>query len=375
MKSEHVGFRTVIFLVSSALLLISGTAPPNIFVQLETCTAAAKASALRAAGIYEPSSLEHFITLQGDRFILEDSAFPVRGINYYPSQYPWRRFLTETDLVTIESDFTLLADDGFNTLRIFLWNDALFQCPGSGAVPQPENLRRLDAILHEAAQANLRLIVTLNDLPRLATYALYTDPSHTREQTAYLIQRYRGEAAILAWDVRNEGDIDYGTHSSIRPVATKAQVLNWLDVTTTRIRSLDPNHLITAGWLYDAQATAPYVDFVSFHHWTGADSLSARVTDMRSATGKPLLLQEVGYSTQRMPEAAQADALHSIANTSDDLDLLGWLVWAAFDFPVDRSCYPTPCLSPDNGEHYFGLWRTDGTPKPALEALAPFLTQ
>jgi hypothetical protein len=59
-------------------------------------------------------------------------------------------------------------------------------------------------------------------------------------------------------------------------------------------------------------------------------------------------------------------ALESVITTSNQAGLLGWLVWTAFDFPVDRSCDPSPCLSPDNGEHYFGLWRVDGSRKPAL---------
>lgn len=355
-----------------ALLLVGGTSQHDDG-RLAICTQTVKDAALEAVGRYRPSDVEAFVTLADDRLVVGADDYRVRGVNYYPSRYPWRRFLTETDLATVEMELRLLRAAGFNTLRLFLWNEALFQCPGSGAVPRPDNIRRLDAIVETVAAHGFRIIVTLNDLPDLAIHSLYTDPAHVWAQTAFLVRRYRDEAAILAWDVRNEGDIDYGTHRSIQPVATKAQVLGWLDVTTARIRALDSRHLITAGWLYDAEATAPYVDFVSFHHWTSAEELAGRVEAMRSAIDKPLLLEEVGYSTQRVTEVEQASALMSVAATTDELGLLGWLAWAAFDFPVDRSCYPSPCLSPDNGEHYFGLWRLDYTEKPALNALHSFL--
>ena len=368
MKLAQAVFGRLVMVASVGLLLVGG-APQRQDLRLTVCTQTVKDAANEAVGRYQPSDLASFVTLDGDRFRVGADAYPVRGVNYYPSRYPWRRFLTEADLATVETELRLLRDAGFNTLRLFVWNEALFQCPGSGAVPRPDNVHRLDSIMRAAAAHGFRLIVTLNDLPNLAAYSLYNDPAHTRAPTDFLVRRYRDEAAILAWDVRNEGDIDYGTHRSIAPVAIKAQVLGWLAATTERIRALDSRHLITAGWLYDAEATAPYVDFNSFHHWTDAEELAERVAVMRAATDKPLLLEEIGYSTQRVGEVGQAAALESAVTTSESLGLLGWLVWAAFDFPVDRSCYPSPCLSPDNGEHYFGMWRLDYTPRPALEAL------
>ncbi|MCA9909931.1 MAG: hypothetical protein KC519_14840, partial [Anaerolineae bacterium] len=128
-------------------------------------------------------------------------------------------------------------------------------------------------------------------------------------------------------------------------------------------------HLITAGWYLDAEATAPYVDFVSFHHWYDAAGLFERIQTLRAATDKPLLLEEVGYSTRRMQEDDQARTLREVTTVTEREGLLGWLIWTAFDFPTDRSCYPSPCLSPDNAEHYFGIWHTDYSAKPAVEVL------
>ena len=182
-------------------------------------------------------------------------------------------------------------------------------------------------------------------------------------QTAYIVARYRDEPAIMAWDLRNEGDIDY------RERFDKAQVIAWLEKTSQQVRALDPNHLITAGWLLDANATAPYVDFLSFHHWRSAGELQDRITALQAVTDKPLVLEEVGYSTLNRSPEEQAALLDQALAVAERNRLAGWLVWTAFDFPRDATCVPPFCPSPDNQEHYFGLWRVDYTPKPAVEVI------
>jgi hypothetical protein len=67
--------------------------------------------------------------------------------------------------------------------------------------------------------------------------------------------------------------------------------------------------LITAGWYTDQGATIRLVDFMSFHHWADAASFAEWLAVTRAATEKPILLQEFGYSTQRMSEADQAGAV------------------------------------------------------------------
>jgi hypothetical protein len=334
---------------------------------LPACTDIEIEAALDALPEYQPTGLADFIRVQDGQLMVGEKQFFVRGVNYYPSRYPWRRFLTQTDLATINEEFALLQSVEFNTLRIFLWNEALFRCPGSGAVPVADAFLRLDGIVQKAAEYGFRLIVTLNDLPDLTDYPLYDNPPHILAQTNFIVQRYRDEAAILAWDLRNEGDIDYRTRREF----TRDTVLDWLDQTSALVRSLDANHLITAGWLQDSEATIPYVDFVSFHHWTGAPEALDRIVTLQSATDKPVLLQEFGYSTQRIDLETQASTIGEVIDVVEGLDAAGWLIWTAFDFPTDATCMPPNCPSEDNAEHHFGLWYTDFTPKPVVNVLIP----
>lgn len=359
--------KRTILLLSCLIFLASCSAGK---VPLTTCTQDEIDLAMHQTGIYQISDMQDFVVLKDGHFAVAGQAFDVRGVNYYPVLYPWRRFLTESDISVVQRELALLHEANLNTLRIFLWKEALFQCPGSGAVPQSEVFHRLDRIIRAAADNGFRLIVTLNDLPELESYPLYDNPPYIVQQTAFIVERYRDEKAILAWDMRNEGDIDYGTHPNIAGHFSHEKVLGWLETTSKQIGAIDSNHLLTAGWLYDSAATAPYVDFVSFHHWTDANELSLRIESIQTTTNKPVLLEEVGYSTKEVSEERQAELLSAIISTSHKKDLLGWLIWTAFDFPIDATCYPSPCLSPDNREHYFGLWHKDYSPKAAVSILS-----
>jgi len=323
---------------------------------------------------YAPSSSQPFISLQDGRFSLAGKPFLARGVNYYPARYPWRRFLTQVDLQTVTEELALMRSYGFNTLRIFLWNNALFICPSLNAIPNRDAFARLDAVIKAAAIQDFHLIVTLNDMPDFASVPLYTNTTVAPDQTRFIINRYKDEPAILAWDLRNEGDIDYGSNDFLHRAAfPREDVLNWLSQTSALVRSIDTNHLITAGWLHDSESTAPSVDFISFHHWTSADEMTKSVAEIRTKTDKPILLEEFGYSTFRYSLDDQSNLITSVAQAAQVDNLLGWLVWTAFDFPLDVTCQQPACPSADNAEHHFGLWYSNFTPKPVLEALRPSL--
>ncbi|MCB9450553.1 MAG: cellulase family glycosylhydrolase [Anaerolineaceae bacterium] len=340
---------------------VRGDAPP-----LAVCTDAEVQTALAALPPYQPSDTAGFARLQDGHFTVNGERFPVRGVNYFPVYYPWRRFLTESDLDAIDAEFALFQAAGLNTIRTFLWYQPMFSCPGSGALPVADVFTRLDGLIHAAAAHDLRIILTLNDTPDLVDHPLYANPAHTQAQTAFIVERYRDEAAILMWDVRNEGDIDYGTRDgAILAKFPRQQVLDWVGAVTEQVRRLDSNHLITAGWLTDAAAPAPYVDVVSFHHWWDADDLRQRIDEIRAASDRPVLLEEFGYPTFPLPEVDQAAQIRAIIETAVAADLAGWLIWTAFDFPLDATCLSPACPDVENREHHFGIWHSDYTPKPA----------
>ncbi len=303
-----------------------------------------------------------FVTVQGRGFTVKSKPFYLRGFNYYPRHAPWEAFLTSADMTEVAQEFDLIAKAGFNTLRIALWNDPLFTCAPDKAVPKVDGFAKLDAVIKLAREHNLKLIVTLNDLPDLYYRLLYTDYARYDAQTAFIVSRYREEPAILAWDLRNEPDLDYGADGRAA-VTSSADVLKWLAHVSGVVRSNDQRHPITIGWWGNATLADELVDFVSIHHWADAAELTERLKALQAATNKPVLLEEVGYPAwDQDSEARQAKSLHDVLGLAEDGETAGWLIWTAFDFVPPAGQTP-------NQEYYFGLWRTDLTPKPALTIL------
>ncbi len=314
----------------------------------------------------EPVDPAQFVRVSGDQLILGDGPYIARGVNYYSRFAQWHRFLTLFDPGTVAEELTVISEAGFNSIRIFLWYEPMFTCAPEDAVPVSEIFGRLDLLLAMAEERGLKVIVTLNDLPDLRYRPLYTDYARYDAQTAYIVQRYKNNPTILAWDLRNEGDLDYGAQGA-PPAFPHETVIAWVEHVSQIVRANDPNHLITAGWWGDPTITAPYVDVLSFHHWNSAEELAGRINTYRANNDKPLMLQEVGYHawvdapTNAVTQEQQAEILSAVIAVAEDRGLSGWLIWTAFDFvPYDLQY---------THEHFFGLWDVNLQPKPALEAL------
>lgn len=341
---------------------------------LPVCDAAPQQAAALAVSTYTASAFKTYIRLENGSLWDGEKVFEVRGVNYMPAQTPQYHFLIDTPDAVVRSDLAKFQAIGLNTIRIFLWHDGLFMCEGSGTVPLPGAVRFLDRFFHMAAESGFRVIVTLNDQPDLERYPIYENPSHTWQQFEYLITRYASEPAILAWDVRSGGDTDYGADPDQPARFTRERVLTWLRRAVRTIKRIDANHLVTAGWQYEAVDTLPYVDFVSLHRPTSLDDVRRQVGDIEaSATPKPVLLAGFGSSTFTTSETEQSAQILSHVRYAEDNNLLGWVVWQAFDFPVNRICQPMPCREPDAASLHEGLWMSDGTAKAVVQEIKLYL--
>jgi tetratricopeptide (TPR) repeat protein len=304
-----------------------------------------------------------FVSASGDRLVLGGQPYRIRGVNYYPRHAPWERFLEQSDPQEMAGELDLIEKAGFNTIRIFLWYQPLFTCSGGATIPEAAPFKKVDKLMSMASKRGLKVIVTLNDLPDLYINLLYAGDTYVDAETAYIVRRYRASPALLAWDLRNEGDLDYVSRHGAQPRSTRQQVLSWLQQTSQIVRQNDAHHLITAGWAGDPTETDPYVDVLSFHYWSSADPLDVRIKGYRQLSTKPILLEEFGYAYQGVGDGDnQAALIGQLARRAEEQGLAGWMVWTAFDFQ------PPPGQAA-NYEDYFGLWTVDLAPKAALKAL------
>lgn len=333
------------------------------------------------------------------------------GVNYWPSRTAmrmWREFAAEE----VAADLDRMRDAGADSVRIFLrWED--FQ-PEPDRV-DPSALARLVRVADLAAARDLALIPTLftghmsgaNWLPRWATEAgeggrfpividdayahararnWYSDDAVMRAQVLLAgeaANALRGHPAVWAWDLGNE-------NSNVCVPATRDQARAWLANINAALRSADPACRVTVGLhmedleqdrrLGPAEA-AEVSDFLCMHGyplyavWARSRTDPALPAFLTAVTrwlgGKDVFFEEFGMPARTREEEGAAEVF--VADALDalrDAGATGAMLWCYADYP--EAIWDRPPLDVAPHERSFGLFRADGTAKPAARHLGRF---
>ena len=344
------------------------------------------------------------------------------GINYWPT----RRALgmwSDLDPAETREDFARIAAAGFDCVRVFLlWED--FQ-------PEPDEVStgRLDdlvAVADAAREAGLALMPTLftghmsgaNWVPtwvldrsrssgRFRTIAggravmagirsWYEDDELGRAQALLAREAARalaGHPALWAWDLGNEP-----SNCVLPPTAGHAR--RWLDTMTEALGEHGPGTPVTLGLhqqdleenrrlgpreAADSLAFACMHGYPAYAAWSrhGADDGVPLFLGLltRWLSGQEVLLAEFGAPTRpgrgddadelgRLGEDAAAAYTGRALEALHRFGFLGALLWCFADY--DPALKGGPPFDEAPHEMSFGLWRADGSAKPALEAVRAF---
>lgn len=359
--------------------------------------------------------------MQGKRFRV--------GVNYWPARTAmswWSQF----DRAEVAADFARIAASGLDSVRIFLtWED--FQ-PAPNEVDL-EMLGRFVQVADLAAEHGLALVPTLftghmsgvNWIPAWALGGAdgddrfrvisngkvaharlrnwYTDPAVTDAQALLAAETaavVKGHEAIWVWDLGNENS------NCVLP-PTRAAARAWLARLSAAIRGADDDALVTVGLhmedLEEDRRLGPSdasesCDLLSMHGYPiyapwaeGAtdDQLVpflARVTCWLG-NGREVLFSEFGLPTYRSGDTSRGRAREDstplvdesaaavyTANTLEGLRRAGCsgaMLWCYSDYVP--ALWDSPPFDRAPHERTFGLWRHDGSPKPAVAAVTAFV--
>jgi endo-1,4-beta-mannosidase len=331
------------------------------------------------------------------------------GVNYWPARSAmdwWEDF----DPAEWERDLARLADWGFHDVRIFLhWET--FQ-------PAPDRisdaaLRRLETALTIGHQRGIGIVPSLfcghmsgvNWLPGWAIREdapptsirtvsggkvvtggagdIYGDPALVDAQVFQahrLATAFRGHPALAGWDLGNEPSL-------LRLPSSPEMAARWSERLTQALRA---GGIEVTGGLHSpdlerdqgiriGSISRPW-DFVSMHGYPLYTPIARRPDDPEwvpfvCATaarfaGKPVLAQEFGLPDHELGEVAVARYAEAVLQRLWWLGARGAYWWCFTDYASALRTMPPF----DHAAHelHFGLLRSDGSPKPVLDAWRAF---
>ncbi len=287
-----------------------------------------------------------------------------KGINYYPQNSPWNMFGEQFNKATIANDFELIAKQGLNTIRIFIpYHDF-----GKNKI-HTAKIEQLKTILEIAEENGLQVIVTLFD-----SYGDYRviDWSITQRHLEQIVTPFISNTSILAWDIKNEPDLDFKARK-------KENVLAWLQETIDYLREIDPNHQITIGWSSSKVAHLLHneVDFVSYHYYGEPNGFFKDYRSLKDLIpNKKIVLQEFGASSDfgfwnpfgknhTKQEYFYRDFQKILSENSID-----YLSWTLYDFKSIPDLVVGVLPWKKNKQKNFGFIDSDGNVKPSFEYIA-----
>lgn len=225
-------------------------------------------------------------------------------------------------------------------------------------------MQRLDYLLNEARQRNLKLIVAFLDFwdytggaqQVRAWYGsqdkntFFFQDERTKADFKALVRSilmrknsfnditYKDDPTIFAWELMNEPNIE-----------PEELVFSWLKEMSSYVKSLDPDHLVSSGGGnvpgFISDINIPTIDFATWHGYPLYYNQTVEEMDKQiskycadaAKAGKPVLLEEFGYAR------SNPDYVPAYRKWLDTInrhpDCAGWIVWRLVSLQDDNR-YP-----------------------------------
>lgn len=351
------------------------------------------------------------------------------GVNYWPARSAMR-FWRNWNEHELRCDFSRMRSAGLDCVRLFLtWED--FQ-PSSTTVSKA-SVKLLARTLDLALAAGIEVMPTFftghmsgaNFLPawtlvpsdkpsrfpivsrgqvvRSRAMSWYDDHSIKQAQIALATQcssALSGHPALMAWDLGNE-------NSNCVIPQSKESAADWLHQVTSALRSHSPGVPITAGIHMEdleedrnlgPEQVGEFCDFLTMHGYPGYAAFTDGPTDARLLPflslltrylghGKEIFFTEFGVPTvstsdsgssggspapgpELVTEDQAADYISRCLVALRDCGATGAMMWCHTDYSPEL--FTEPPFDRALHERSFGLFRADGTEKPAVAQVRAF---
>jgi hypothetical protein len=269
-----------------------------------------------------------------------------RQINYYPSEAGWSRMWTDFDPGTIDADLAKAEALGADSVRAIVF-PAVFGYP----TPKAEYTTKLAQFVSLAAAHGMTVKLTLFDW-----WDGYTDITGSTAWVNAILAPYRYDTRIIAIGLQNELD------------PTNAAAIAWAKKLVPVVRAAAPAIPVTISVnetddLAKLKAAVP-VDYYDYHFYGNSEQALAEIRRAQAAVAPaPLVIGEAGASTVTYTEGEQAAYLARVFEAAKIAGIDSVAPWTLNDFAA--GAIPASGVAQSPAQYSFGLYRTDGSAKPA----------
>jgi hypothetical protein len=289
----------------------------------------------------------------------------LKVVSYYRSDAGWAAFWTDWRPERVAADLDRAASLHANTVRAIV-QPAAFGYPD----PAAAFVAHLREFVSLAAARGLHVQLTLFD-----QWFDWADVPSSRRWASALLAPYVRDARIAFVELRNELPPTREPLAWARTMVPFLRgVLRGKTPVTVSVAGVDPVARLRA-----LKRGGVRPDFYDFHSFGGGGELAVDMFARAKAVAAPVpvWVGETGYPTTsaisgyggvpRTPSAQEAAQAHFFAATAwaartEGLPAVG--VWVLDDFVP--SALPAPPVSGGDPELHFGLFRVDGSAKPAV---------
>ena len=274
----------------------------------------------------------------GSEFSLHGNSFRFIGVNIRGiCHYGYEDILPYTNSGHIDENLSGVASMGGKVIRLF--------APVKFAAHQ-QNVDRLKIVLDKMEPIGLKAIVCLTDvyntgfnpqgdesyyLAQPGGWTLLDDTWFSGGyQNNYLpfvelaVTQLKNHNAIFAWELGNE----------ITDIKNPNNIITFTSNTASAIKAIDPYHMVTTGFISIDHTqigesagytlySDPNLDFITVHSYNGEYHWANH--DVHSKAGKPLLMEEYGWSEGNGDRVA--NALAQMGLWIDGRSVRGFMQW------------------------------------------------
>ncbi len=249
----------------------------------------------------------NLVTTCGSKFCLNGEEFKFIGVNL--------AWLLEVSHTEMDSIFEEVSGLGIKVIRVYLDN-------GKGLDSLKKRTSNIDYMLALAEKYNIRIVMTLSwwgGMPQSYGMDFFSDKEAQKEYkewAEFVVGRYKDNPYVFSWELINEPEY---FHLHFKGELNFGDLLNWIEMMSAYIKSLDNKHMVSVGtggaWQYYA-GLKPYdtnyyilmhqsdnIDFTTIHFYgfkrlnEDEDKIEEILKNMimdGHKLGKPVILEEFG---------------------------------------------------------------------------------